>query len=454
MIKPVLISIFMLITHSLAWAEADSCACEKMECGPCQKAVTVGTNVKFCDWGDINVCREIVCENVSFYFSCLSKLEEKEKENEASQGEGKDQLTLDYEEDRKSQQGIKPIPNQRKIASVKKVTPKRDTLKAQGRKEVGNTSRVMGEGIFSNVLIGRIEQSTPGLQVFHRGKTRSLKNKEKLFVGDEVTNSSGSAQRFTLNVENGQVHLELHDKTKISIEDPHSILGHFQPFAYLVHGGLDFKLDLKKGSFDLLAGQVLVRAQDGHQQVSYQMEERGLTVRVESLKGGLQVIRARDLSGQSIAVEAGQFVSWISETPNYLFNRDEKMALVGEGFITPVFMMSPQRKKELGVLPIQEAPLFADWTQRKTPELSGAERELASLGGELCQSPSAAYEQCAWTCEGNPKGATQCQAEKSDIHCVRRQCNAAGQWGSPTPFASSYRDLCPAQGVRVGGCGP
>lgn len=453
MIRPVFILIFMIFSHCNVWADANSCACEKTECGPCQKAITVGTNVKFCNWGDINVCRETVCENVSFYFSCLSKLEEKEKD--AGAGSDKDQLTLDYEEDRKAQQKIKPAPIQRKIASVKKVIKKRvQSLKAQGRKEVGNTSRVMDDGMFSNVLIGRIEKSTAGLQVFHRGQTRSLKNKEKIYVGDEVSNSSGSVQRFTLNVENGQVRLELHDKTKITIEDPHSILGHFQPFAYLVYGGLDFKLELKKGSFDLLAGQVLIRAQEGHQQVSYQMEDRGLTVRVESLKGGLQVIRARDLSGQSITVEAGQFVSWISETPNYLFNRDEKMALVGEGFITPVFVMTPQRKKELGVLPVQEAPLFADWTQRKSEELSGAERGLASLGGELCQSPSAAYEQCAWTCEGNPTGATQCQAEKSNIHCVRRQCNAAGQWGSPTPFASSYRDLCPAQGVRVGGCGP
>jgi hypothetical protein len=450
----------LLLSPNFASAKDDksSCACEPVQCGPCQKQVVVGTNVKFCDWGEINVCRDVICENVSFYFSCLSKLDESKKKEEQGAEDQVQALTLDYEEDGVKLHSSSRGMTNRTPASVKKKAKKKvvsqsafpPVIKTEGRKEVGNTSRV--DTTPAQIFMGEVDVSSAGIKVFHRGQTGPMKNKEKLYVGDEITNVSGQMQKFTLNFQGGRVHFELHDKTKLSVEDPHSLLGRFQPFLYLVHGGVDYKVEISEGSFDLLAGQILVRSSSGHQQVAYKMEERGLVVRVESLTNGLEVLRARDLSGKTISVAAGQFLSWVSETPHYLFSQDEKAALAGEGFVTPVFNMPPARKKELGILPVQEQPLFADW-QRPDAEKKG-ERGLASLGDELCQAPSAKYQQCAWSCEGNPSGASSCQAQMDNVHCVRRVCNAAGQWGAPTPFASSYRDLCPAQGVRVGHCGP
>ncbi len=427
--------------------DSRDCSCPVVSCGPCQKQVTVGKTVKFCDWGDINVCRKVVCENVSSYFRCLSKQnkspDSKEKEN---QGE----LELVYEQSQEKQ-GKK---SSRAPASTlpKKSAPQKGSFETKGRIEADNSSRVIEGEQYSDVVIGEVSHLSRKLEILHRGRRQALSKGRKLFVGDEIYNHSGQVKDLKIKFEKGEVHLKLNDKSKLIVHDPHSIVGRFQPFLYLVHGGVDYQVTMSEGSFDLLAGQILTRASGGHHNVKYEMDAEGLKVRVESFAKGADVIRAQDLSGQSIRVDAGNFVSWVSETPKHLFSADEKQALAGEGFITPVFEMSEARRKKLGLIQEKPKPLFADWSQKPGAQDS---RDPASFSGdELCQAPAAAFQQCAWSCEGNSQNAGHCQAEKENVHCVRRVCNAAGQWGVPTPFASSYKDLCPATGVRVGDCTP
>lgn len=427
------------------------CTCPRLTCGPCQKKISVGKIVKFCDWGDINVCKKEVCENVNSYFGCLTEAGKKKAEQAADE---KKELDLVYE-DKSKEKSKEP---KRSVASRMPLSTPRDEkikLETPGRIEVENESRVIEPPVFSDEVIGTNGAANNKLQVFHRGQTSSLKKGQKLYVGDEISNSSGKIQKFSLTFSNGKVQIDLQDKTKVTVHDPHSIVGRFQPFLYLVHGGLSSVVEMQSGSFDLLAGQILTRASQGQHSVNYEMGVEGLQVKVESIKGSVDVIKAQDLSGKTIHLKSGSFVSWMSETPAHLFNVDEKQALAGEGFITPVFEMGESRKKSFGLVPPTPAPLFADWTKKKGK--GNAERTLASKAGDsewLCQGPKAQFQQCAWSCEGNAKGARSCEADKSTVHCVRRVCNAAGQWGVPTAFASSYRDLCPATGVRIGECSP
>ena len=198
----------------------------------------------------------------------------------------------------------------------------------------------------------------------------------------------------------------------------------------------------------------MTRASQAKLGVKYEMGRDGLQVKVESFSGTAEVLKAQDLSGKSIQVAQGNFVSWVSETPEHLFTMDEKQALAGEGFITPVFEMPLEKRQSLGLVAPPKASLFANW-EKNPPKMVKNSRGLASAdAGDLCQAPAAGFQQCAWSCEGNSKGAKGCEAQIERVHCVRRMCNAAGQWGDPTAFASSYKDLCPAKGVRVGECSP
>ncbi len=449
----ILLSLFLLNFYpSLGWADgAKDCSCPKVSCGPCQKKVTVGKEVKFCDWGDINVCRKVVCENVNYYFGCLSRLKKGDKNTE-EKGEELGELELVYEQEEKT------LKKEGRLSRAPASTPVGESrsdkveLETEGRIEVANESRVIEGETYSDLVTGTVAKVGKGLKVLHRGRNYPLKKGRKLYVGDELQNASAQSQELELSFAKGNVVLNLARKSKMIVHDPHSILGRFQPFLYLVHGGVDYKVTMKEGSFDLLAGQILTRAGGGHHSVKYEMDAEGLKVRVESFAQGIEVLRAQDLSGKSIKVDAGNFLSWVSETPTHLFTADEKQALAGEGFITPVFEMSEARRQKLGLVPEPKKPKFADWSQKPGAK---AQRDPASYAGdELCQAPAAGFQQCAWTCEGNSKGSKHCQAEKDSVHCVRRVCNAAGQWGVPTAFASSYKDLCPAEGTRVGDCTP
>ncbi len=432
-----------------AKAENNDCSCPKVTCGPCQKAITVGKTVKFCDWGDISVCKKVICENVNFYFGCLSK---RKKSAEEEPGEKDLELVYETGSSANTKKGRKPASKKDKISNVVKADKE-----SQGRIEVGNESRNDPGIEYSDLVVGEVLEGSKSIKIFHRGQFLKPSKNRKLYVGDEIINSRKSPLKIKIGFEEGEVLVDLQGKSKMIVHDPHSIIGRFQPFLYLVHGGCDFYVKMKEGaSFDLLAGQILARSSNGHHQVMYVMDEEGLKVRVESFKDKIDVIKAQDLSGKKIEVQAGHFVSWVSETPGHLFTQDEKLALAGEGFITPIFQMSEVKRRSLGLL--KEKPILPEkkWALEQGNVLKPNLRNLASLNesGGLCQSPAADFQQCAWSCEGNPQGAKGCLADKEGVHCIRRVCNAAGQWGIPTPFATSYKDMCPARGVRVGDCAP
>lgn len=63
--------------------------------------------------------------------------------------------------------------------------------------------------------------------------------------------------------------------------------------------------------------------------------------------------------------------------------------------------------------------------------------------GQICSSPLAKMNQCAWFCEGNPKNEKKkCMVERQDVQCIRRRCNALGDWADETRLPSSLRGAC------------
>lgn len=47
---------------------------------------------------------------------------------------------------------------------------------------------------------------------------------------------------------------------------------------------------------------------------------------------------------------------------------------------------------------------------------------------QICSSPGGALNQCLWTCEGKLKGQKNCDVKNPKIKCVRKRCNANGEW--------------------------
>jgi hypothetical protein len=81
--------------------------------------------------------------------------------------------------------------------------------------------------------------------------------------------------------------------------------------------------------------------------------------------------------------------------------------------------------------------------------------EVAKMAPEdpICSQPLGRMNQCAWACEGNPRGQKSCRLDQPQVKCVRRRCNANGQWNDEARTPASTAQLrCVSPTVQVGEC--
>ena len=79
--------------------------------------------------------------------------------------------------------------------------------------------------------------------------------------------------------------------------------------------------------------------------------------------------------------------------------------------------------------------------------------ESIKKAGYICEKPAGRLNECAWTCEGNPKGEKKvCQVQTAGVSCVRQRCNANGQWAEMTSLSAEIgATACMAQ-ITVAPC--
>jgi hypothetical protein len=58
-------------------------------------------------------------------------------------------------------------------------------------------------------------------------------------------------------------------------------------------------------------------------------------------------------------------------------------------------------------------------------------------GDIICLNPSGKFQQCLWACEGRGKHKTsECQLSET-VKCIRKRCDANGQWSDPVSLPSA-----------------
>lgn len=89
------------------------------------------------------------------------------------------------------------------------------------------------------------------------------------------------------------------------------------------------------------------------------------------------------------------------------------------------------------------------------PHKSVKAKSAAQAPAEVvCRAPAGGFNQCSWTCEGNPKGSKACRTELRGVQCVRRLCRANGQWAEATVLPAGHARECGAGAAPVtGACG-
>ena len=102
------------------------------------------------------------------------------------------------------------------------------------------------------------------------------------------------------------------------------------------------------------------------------------------------------------------------------------------------------------LMKIYSSQAVADRKKADLKKILQAKAKSESLGvGQICAKPGGKLNECSWSCLQNPKyEKNNCLAERSGVSCVRRRCNANGQWGEETNLESAVALLkCKANPV-------
>ena len=151
----------------------------------------------------------------------------------------------------------------------------------------------------------------------------------------------------------------------------------------------------------------------------------GDITKLETLDGTVEL---KGHTGEEKAlIKKGEYASFVllasNQADSKVFKDDDIGSFVQRGFITPVYKMSDAQKEKLNI----ETDYRDD----------GSDRIVATKGNEsICHEPMGDLNQCAWICKNNPSGEKSCRTDLG-ASCVRRRCNANGDWSEEKRLPSS-----------------
>jgi len=155
--------------------------------------------------------------------------------------------------------------------------------------------------------------------------------------------------------------------------------------------------------------------------------------------------------GKQVDIEQKMRAAFIVKAPPKGVGDDEFKKLVTEGFLTPLFNMRPDEVQLLDEATDMKALLAK--SEVVAAKASAMTATTAAASDVVCQGPDGQYNQCSWTCEGNPKGEKKCRTDLGGVSCVRRLCRANGQWAEAKRMLASQSDACLPDRVVVRECG-
>lgn len=180
--------------------------------------------------------------------------------------------------------------------------------------------------------------------------------------------------------------------------------------------------------------------------LAYEPDRAWFEMRVTS---GQQIFSALNLEESHLLV-SGQKASFQGsfENSEIAFDHLLKGKKIPKGQLSPVVAMSDNEKKSY-VRDSLEVLRARDIERRKKEE----EEANRIKPGQVCRKPNAKYNECAWICENNPKGELQkCRVERKKVQCVRRRCNANGEWVEDSVLDPDSAKLrCQAK-PQIGSC--
>jgi hypothetical protein len=286
------------------------------------------------------------------------------------------------------------------------------------------------------------EREAVGLVKFLEGQAHRLgvdKKKTPLNVGDEVR------ERDRIETESsGRVQIEFYSGNILNVTPGSEIV--------ISEAGDSIQsADKKRMVLDLIKGRVRTKVNkkyEGNEQSHYRIrtgaavagvrgtefaiayfeEGDNMVSKVETLEGRVELSdRSMKTKTEISRGEGGAF----TVSKEVLRAQIDKPDAEVKGVLSPVYRMTAEQ-----LASVERETLFA--------ALAGSRGRggRQAKADDICSNPAGPINHCAWSCENNPSGEKRCRTDLPKVSCVRRICNANGDWSQPTRLPASFHEAC------------
>ena len=211
--------------------------------------------------------------------------------------------------------------------------------------------------------------------------------------------------------------------------------------------------------FEIRTRTSVINWQSGESVVNFDPAEAPWRTEVKTLSG-VAILEAdgREPSDKTRVAEvaAGANLAYVVEAQPPGAIAYEIDAAIHRGFMSPLKRLSSAELKTLDQLTVWPAKAAVAKKTAGAPK-AFAKKAMPAPASErtvICRAPAGDFNQCSWTCEGNPKGAKSCRTDLRGVQCVRRLCRANGQWADATVLPAGHARECGrGQSPVIGTCG-
>jgi hypothetical protein len=449
-------------TESVAASVEVSCQCEPLRCGPCETEDGLDFYSEKCGprGAKTKSCKRPLCRPVKNHKVCLSKLPGSHRPS------GEDENALS---------GSEPVgTTEKQVPNAAKRAPASINYGEANR----SAEVVLAKGSVSVIRLVNLGRSLSHSRSAAKGSDPDLESEksplrtgERVQIGDRILTGA-----------DGRVRLRFSELSEIFVS-PNSGVVVDEALLEKRNGPpkRTIILDLRQGR---LRSRVQGRYNDGESRflvktrsavagvrgtdfvVSFHPGPQEWKTEVHTISG--EVCFGRDPeckkpfmnsgvtapSSKAVFVGARSYAAFVAQAPPSEAHPEDIDALMDKGFLSPVFRMTEddveRLKEETDVKFDDQAASGASNNSTAIARNSA----ISALSDETCASPAGLFNQCSWTCEGNPKGAQRCRTDLPGVRCVRRLCRANGQWAEPTALPGKRgRQECEAQRTVVQECG-
>lgn len=405
-----------------------SCQCLQSSCGPCEVEDGVDFYSEKCgpNLSKTKSCKRPQCRAVENQKSCLAKLEKKSPDVKQSSAADRSIASADI-----SNRSAQVILAGGRAFVIRAIGA--NAANAKGERETIE----MGIAIHANDRIiteadGRVRLRFPELSEIFISPSSDVVVEEAL-----MEKRAGPSKRtIMLDLHRGRVRSRVQGRyddgeSKFQVKTRAAVAG---------VRGTDFVVSFEPGSQDW---KTEVKTLSGNVCLGSDRE-----------CGRASLAGPCGSSGEKSAnICAGMSAAYVAPAPPADATLVEVEALMERGAMTPLYKMTEEEVLKLD----RETDIRYDSVGKDRDAdflaASNDSRRDPSSNQSTCQAPSGGFNQCAWTCEGNPKGQKTCRTDLQGVRCVRRLCRASGQWAEPTVLPARQNVSCDGQSVVVKDCG-